>query len=73
LIDALDDKALAPAAAECLKHSLLMFDAFYDVEAKSKAGNAAAKSVRFCSSPPFDRCKNIVDLENRSQLTICAV
>lgn len=45
LIDALDDKALAPAAAECLKHSLLMFDAFYDVEAKSKAGNAAAKSV----------------------------
>uniref|UniRef100_A0A7S0RAL1 Aconitate hydratase B n=1 Tax=Pyramimonas obovata TaxID=1411642 RepID=A0A7S0RAL1_9CHLO len=45
LIDALDDPKLAAIAAEQLKHSLLMFDAFYDVEAKAKGGNAAAKEV----------------------------
>lgn len=45
LIEALDDAELAPLAAEQLKHTLLVFDAFYDVEAKMKAGNAAAKAV----------------------------
>jgi aconitate hydratase 2/2-methylisocitrate dehydratase len=45
IIDALDDPELAPAAAAGLKKTLLMFDAFYDVEAKAKAGNGPAKEV----------------------------
>ena len=36
LVDLLDDAALAPVAAECLKPTLLVFDAFYDVEEKAK-------------------------------------
>ncbi|SUX87325.1 bifunctional aconitate hydratase 2/2-methylisocitrate dehydratase [Citrobacter koseri] len=39
LIDALDDAKLAPIAAKALSHTLLMFDNFYDVEEKAKAGN----------------------------------
>mmetsp|Transcript_9558 Transcript_9558/g.21121 ORF Transcript_9558/g.21121 Transcript_9558/m.21121 type:complete len:938 (-) Transcript_9558:86-2899(-) len=45
LIAALDDPALAPLAAESLKHTILMFDAFHDVEEKAKAGNTHAKAV----------------------------
>ena len=45
LIDGLDDAELAPTAAKCLSKTLLMFDAFYDVEEKCKAGNAHAKQV----------------------------
>lgn len=45
LIEALDDEALAPAAAQALSHTLLMFDSFYDVEEKAKAGNAYAQQV----------------------------
>ncbi|MGQ9425350.1 bifunctional aconitate hydratase 2/2-methylisocitrate dehydratase [Gilvimarinus sp. F26214L] len=45
LVDALDDAELAPLAAEELKHTLLMFDAFHDVEEKAKAGNENAKAV----------------------------
>ncbi|MGL6258430.1 bifunctional aconitate hydratase 2/2-methylisocitrate dehydratase [Vibrio sp. WXL210] len=45
LISLLDDSELAPIAAEALSHTLLMFDAFYDVEEKAKAGNALAKQV----------------------------
>ncbi|MGF1738536.1 bifunctional aconitate hydratase 2/2-methylisocitrate dehydratase [Photobacterium satsumensis] len=45
LIALLDDDALAPIAAKALSHTLLMFDAFYDVEEKAKAGNAFAKQV----------------------------
>ncbi|WP_374964977.1 bifunctional aconitate hydratase 2/2-methylisocitrate dehydratase, partial [Spongiibacter tropicus] len=45
LVDLLDDAALAPLAAEELKHTLLMFDAFHDVEEKAKAGNEHAKAV----------------------------
>ncbi|MDF7676524.1 bifunctional aconitate hydratase 2/2-methylisocitrate dehydratase [Neisseriaceae bacterium ESL0693] len=45
LIEFLDHKELAPVAAEALKHTLLMFDAFHDVEEKMKAGNAYAKDV----------------------------
>ncbi|MFP3541039.1 aconitate hydratase B, partial [Pseudomonas sp. SIMBA_044] len=36
---------LAPVAAEQLKHTLLMFDAFHDVSEKAKNGNAHAKAV----------------------------
>lgn len=45
MIDALDNDALAPIAAKGLSHTLLMFDNFYDVEAKAKAGNVYAQQV----------------------------
>lgn len=45
LIDALDSDTLAPGAAKALSHTLLMFDNFYDVEEKAKAGNSYAKQV----------------------------
>jgi len=45
LIDLLDDAQLGELAAEQLKGTLLMFDAFHDVEEKATAGNANAKAV----------------------------
>jgi len=45
LVDLLDDAGLAANAAEELKHTLLMFDAFYDVAEKAKNGNEHAKGV----------------------------
>ncbi len=45
LIDLLDDTAVGTVAAEALKKTLLMFDAFHDVKAKADAGNANAKAV----------------------------
>lgn len=45
LVELLDDTELAPLAATELKHTLLMFDAFHDVEEKAKAGNKEAQSV----------------------------
>nr|WP_321275185.1 bifunctional aconitate hydratase 2/2-methylisocitrate dehydratase [uncultured Vibrio sp.] len=45
LVDLLDDDALASISAKALSHTLLMFDAFYDVEEKAKAGNAHAQQV----------------------------
>ncbi|WP_087507132.1 bifunctional aconitate hydratase 2/2-methylisocitrate dehydratase [Neiella marina] len=45
LIELLDVEALAPIAVKALSHTLLMFDAFYDVEEKAKAGNAFAQQV----------------------------
>ena len=44
LIDLLDGK-LASTAAEGLKKTLLMFDAFFDVKEKAEAGNASAREV----------------------------
>jgi len=45
LVEMLDAEALAELAGKELKHTLLMFDAFNDVEDKMKAGNAVAKDV----------------------------
>ena len=45
LIAALDDEALASTAVTALSHTLLMFDAFHDVEEKAKAGNSYAQQV----------------------------
>lgn len=45
LVDLLEDSQLAELAAKELKHTLLMFDAFHDVEEKAKGGNTQAKSV----------------------------
>jgi aconitate hydratase 2/2-methylisocitrate dehydratase len=60
LIDALKDSELADLAAVQLSHTLLMFDAFYDVEELAKGGNKAAQVVMqswadaewFKSKPP---------------------
>ncbi|HEY0208377.1 bifunctional aconitate hydratase 2/2-methylisocitrate dehydratase [Acerihabitans sp.] len=61
LVDALDSETLAPIAADALKNMLLMFDSFFDVEAKARAGNAHAQRVMrawadaewFQSRPPL--------------------
>ncbi|MFT4886339.1 MAG: aconitate hydratase 2/2-methylisocitrate dehydratase [Pseudohongiellaceae bacterium] len=45
LVELLDDADLAANAAEELNHTLLMFDAFYDVAEKAKNGNEHAKGV----------------------------
>lgn len=45
LVELLDDAELGPVAAEQLKNTLLMFDAFHDVAEKAKNGNAFAKAV----------------------------
>lgn len=45
MIDLLDDADLGTLAAEQLKFTLLMFDAFHDVKEKADAGNDNAKAV----------------------------
>ena len=45
MVDALDDAELGALAAEELKGTLLMFDAFHDVAEKHRAGNAHATGV----------------------------
>ena len=45
LIELLDNAELAAVAAEGLKHTLLMFDAFHDVKEKAEQGNEYAKAV----------------------------
>jgi aconitate hydratase 2/2-methylisocitrate dehydratase len=45
LVGLLGDDVLGAAAADELKHTLLMFDAFHDVEALAKSGNANAQAA----------------------------
>lgn len=45
LVDLLDDAQVGGIAAEALKKTLLMFDAFHDVQEKAESGNANAKAV----------------------------
>jgi Aconitase B len=45
LVNLLDDARLGALAAEELKHTLLMFDAFHDVEERAKNGCANAQAV----------------------------
>ena len=45
LVELLDDAQVAPIAAEALKKTLLVFDAFHDVQEKAEKGNAHAKGV----------------------------
>jgi aconitate hydratase 2/2-methylisocitrate dehydratase len=45
LIELLDNPAMAEIAAKALSHTLLIFDAFHDVQEKAEAGNAYAKQV----------------------------
>merc|ERR1719473_2544171 len=60
LVDALDNEELASIAADGLTKTLLVFDAFHDVEEKAKKGNKHAQRVMdawanaewFTSRPP---------------------
>ena len=45
LVELLDDGEVGVVAANALKHTLLMFDAFHDVQEKAQQGNANAKAV----------------------------
>ena len=45
LVELLDDPEVGTVAATALKDTLLMFDAFHDVEDKRKAGNPLAQEV----------------------------
>ena len=45
LIALLDNAELAPIAAQALKHTLLVFEAFHDVKEKADAGNSFALDV----------------------------
>ncbi|MBB5014994.1 bifunctional aconitate hydratase 2/2-methylisocitrate dehydratase [Rehaibacterium terrae] len=45
LVELLDDAALGAIAANALKHTLLMFDAFHDVKDKADKGNVHAQAV----------------------------
>ncbi|RKF20873.1 bifunctional aconitate hydratase 2/2-methylisocitrate dehydratase [Alginatibacterium sediminis] len=45
LVELLENAELAPIAVKALSHTLLMFDAFFDVESKAKAGNDFAQQV----------------------------
>ncbi|MCX7098681.1 MAG: bifunctional aconitate hydratase 2/2-methylisocitrate dehydratase [Methylococcales bacterium] len=45
LVDLLDKPELAPIAAKGLSHTLLVFDAFHDIEEKAKAGNGFASQI----------------------------
>lgn len=45
LVELLDDPDLVADAAEQLKHTLLMFDAFHDVQERAKSGNRHAQAV----------------------------
>ena len=45
LVDFLDDPELQSIAADALKHTLLVFDAFHDIDEKRKAGNTYAAAV----------------------------
>ena len=61
LVDCLEDAELAPTAVKALSHTLLMFDAFYDVKEKADNGNESAKQILnswaegewFTSRPPL--------------------
>ena len=45
LIDLLDNDELAATAVTALSHTLLVFDAFHDVQTKAEAGNVYAQQV----------------------------
>jgi aconitate hydratase 2 / 2-methylisocitrate dehydratase len=45
LMECLDDDALATTAVKALSHTLLMFDAFHDIQEKVNAGNEHAKKI----------------------------
>jgi aconitate hydratase 2/2-methylisocitrate dehydratase len=72
LIELLDDDTVGDIAAEALKGTLLVFDAFHDVEEKSKAGNARAKAV-IQSWADAEWFTNKPDLAEKMSLTVFKV
>ncbi|MDG0970089.1 MAG: bifunctional aconitate hydratase 2/2-methylisocitrate dehydratase [Porticoccaceae bacterium] len=68
LVSLLDDNELAAQAAEVLKTTLLVFDAFHDVAEKADAGNIPAKAVMqswadaewFTSSDPVPQSTKVI-------------
>lgn len=68
LVSLLEDDELAEQAAEVLKTTLLVFDAFHDVAEKADAGNISAKAVMqswadaewFTSSDPVPQSTKVV-------------
>ncbi len=68
LLERLDDPELGELAAAELKHTLLMFDAFHDVEERARAGNVNAQAVIqswadaewFTRRPPVAECIQMV-------------
>ena len=69
LIEALDDAELVDEAAEQLKHTLLVFDAFHDVEDKMKAGNAKAKEVIESWAEGIESQNSCTKAKNRKRKT----
>ena len=72
LVDLLDEKDLAALAADQLKYTLLMFDAFHDVADKAKGGNVHAQAV-IQSWADADWFKAKKDVPEEIQLTVFKV
>ena len=72
LIELLDDDTVGDIAAEALKGTLLVFDAFHDVEEKAKAGNERAKGV-IQSWADGEWFTNKPDLPEKMSLTVFKV
>ena len=72
LVDLLDDKDLAALAADQLKYTLLMLDAFHDVADKAKGGNVHAQAV-IQSWADADWFKAKKDVPEEIQLTVFKV
>ncbi len=71
MVELLDDAIVGPIAAEGLKKTLLMFDAFHDVKEKADKGSANAKGVMqswadaewFTSRPEFPQSVKLTVLK----------
>ncbi len=72
LVELLDDGALGALAAEQLKRTLLVADAFADVEAKAKAGNEHARAV-ITSWAEAEWFTNRPDVPERMTVTVFMV
>jgi len=72
LIALLDDEEVAVTAATALKSTLLVFDAFHDVEEKAKAGHALAKEI-MQSWADAEWFTNRADLPEKMTVTVFKV
>ena len=72
LILCLDNEELAATAVTALSHTLLMFDAFHDVDEKAKAGNTYAMQVmQSWAAAEWFTSRNV--LEDKISLTVFKV
>ncbi|HEY5645139.1 MAG TPA: bifunctional aconitate hydratase 2/2-methylisocitrate dehydratase, partial [Pseudomonadales bacterium] len=72
LVELLDDAEYAAEAAEQLKHTLLMFDAFHDVAERAEKGNTHAQAV-LQSWADAEWFRNRKDLPDAIKLTVFQV